>query len=159
MKRQQRKRINLLDEERKSLQTLVQKHSAKQSVVMRAKIILLADDGLQHQAIAKKLSIRNNTVSIWVARWLELADRPAEDRLQDAPRPGAPDTFTAEQLCQIFAIACEKPEDHGRPITHWTHWELAQVVIEKGIVDSISVSYLGTLLKKKIYNPIEVNTG
>jgi hypothetical protein len=62
-------------------------------------------------------------------------------------------------LCQIIAIACEKPEDHGRPVTHWTHRELAEVVVEKGIVDSISSSHLGTLLKKKIYSHIEVNTG
>jgi len=153
MKRQRKQRIKLIDEERKSLQTLVQKHSAKQSVVMRAKIILLVDDGLQNQEIAKKLSIRNNTVSIWVARWLESTDRAAEDRLQDAPRPGAPDKFTPEQLCQIIAIACEKPEDHGRPMTHWTHRELAEVVIEKGIVDSISASHLGVLLKKKDLQP------
>ena len=153
MKRQQKQRIKLIDEERKSLQTLVQKHSAKQSIVMRAKIILLADDGLQNQEIAKKLSIRNNTVSIWVARWLDLTDRAAEDRLQDAPRPGAPDKFTPEQLCQIIAIACEKPEDHGRPVTHWTHWELAEVVIEKDIVDSISASHLGVMLKKTDLQP------
>jgi transposase len=153
MKRQQKQRIKLIDGERKSLQTLVQKHSAKQSTVLRAKIILLADDGLQHQEIAKKLSIRNNTVSIWVARWLDLTDRAAEDRLQDAPRPGAPDKFTPEQVCQIIALACEKPEDHGRPVTHWTHWELAEVAIEKDIVDSISASHLGALLKKKDLQP------
>ena len=159
MKRQRRQRINLKDDERKTLQSLVQKHTAKQSVVVRAKIILLADEGMQHQEIARELSIRNNTVTTWIARWRDLTNKSAEDRLQDSPRPGAPDKFTPEQLCQIIAIVCEKPEDHGRPVTHWTHWELAEVVVEKGIVDSISPSHLGTLLKKKIYSHIEVNTG
>jgi transposase len=153
MKRQRQKRINLKDEERKALHTLVKKPTAKQAVVMRAKIILLADEGMQHQEIAQKLSTRNNTVSTWTARWKEMADKPVEDRLQDLPRPGAPDKFTPEQLCQIIAIACEKPQDHGRPVTHWTHWELAEVVIEKGIVDSISSSHLGVLLKKKDLQP------
>ena len=159
MKRQRRQRINLKDDERKTLQSFVQKHTAKQSVVVRAKIILLADEGMQHQEIAQELSIRNNTVTTWIARWRDLTNKSVEDRLQDASRPGAPDKFTPEQLCQIIAIVCEKPEDHGRPVTHWTHRELAEVVVEKGIVDSISPSHLGTLLKKKIYSHIEVNTG
>ena len=159
MKRQRRQRINLKDDERKTLRSLVQKHTAKQSVVIRAKIILLADEGMRHQEIAQELSIRNNTVTTWIARWRDLSNKSAEDRLQDSPRSGAPDKFTPEQLCQIIAIACEKPEDHGRPVTHWTHWELAEVVVEEGIVDSISSSHLGTLLKKKIYSHIEVNTG
>ena len=160
MKRQRRQRINLKDDERKTLQSLVQKHTAKQSesVVVRAKIILLADEGIQHQEIAQELSIRNKTVTTWIARWRDLTNKSVEDRLQDASRPGAPDKFTPEQLCQIIAIACEKPEDHGRPVIHWTHRELAEVVVEKGIVDSISPSHLGALLKK-IYSHIEVNTG
>jgi transposase len=61
MKRQRLRRINLKDDERKTLQSLVQKHTAKQSVVVRARIILLADEGMQHQEIAQELSIRNNT--------------------------------------------------------------------------------------------------
>lgn len=120
---------------------------------MRAKIILMADEGMQHQEIAKKLGVNNNTITVWVARWLDLTDKPPEAKLQDAARPGAPDTFSAEQLCQIIAIACEAPEDHGCPITHWTHRELARVVIEKKIVDSISVGYLGELLKKNDLQP------
>ena len=155
-RRQRRKRIELSTEERKTLQKLVDRHTEKQAVVVRAKIILLADEGMQHQEIAQELGIRNNTVSIWTARWRDMADMPVEDRLQDLPRPGAPDKFTPEQLCQIIAVACENPEDHGRPVTLW---ELAEVVVEEGIVESISPSHLGALLKKTIYNPIEVNTG
>ncbi len=159
MKRQHTPRIKLSGDERKTLQCLVNKHTAKQIIVVRANIVLLADKGLPHQAIAQTLSVQNNTVSTWVARWREMVNKPAEERLQDRPRPGAPDTFTPEQLCQIIAIACESPEDHGRAITHWTHRELAEAVVEKGIVDSISSSYLGSLLKKKTYNPIGVSIG
>ncbi|MBV9603236.1 MAG: helix-turn-helix domain-containing protein [Chloroflexi bacterium] len=34
-------------------------------------------------------------------------------RLADAPKPGAPPKFTPEQICQIIALACEKPADCG----------------------------------------------
>ena len=159
MRRQRRKSIELNDDERKTLQKLVGKHTEKQAVVVRAKIILFADEGMQHQEIAQTLGIRNNTVTTWIARWKVTSDIPAANRLHDLPRSGAPDKFTPEQLCQIIAVACEKPEDHGRPVTHWTLWELAEVVIEEGIVDSISRSHLGALLKKTTYSPIEVNIG
>lgn len=46
-------------------------------------------------------------------------------RLQDAERPGAPATFSLEQVLQLFAIACENPQPYGRPISHWTPRELA----------------------------------
>ena len=149
MTRQQRKKINLIKEDRETLERLVRKSTEKQSIVMRAKIILMADKGMQHQEIAKDLGTTNNTITVWVNRWLDLQDKPAGERLQDHPRSGAPDTFTAEQFCQIIAVACEPPEEHGCPMTHWTHRELARTVIKKGIVDSISVSYIGKILKKK----------
>jgi len=47
-------------------------------------------------------------------------------------------TFSLEQILQLFAIACEKPEDYERPISHWTARELAEEVIKQGIVLSIS---------------------
>jgi len=151
--RRQKRKIHLTCEERTTLESLVRRHTEKQSIVMRAKIILMADEGMQHQEIAKELGVNGNTISIWVARWIDSTDKPPEARLQDAPRPGAPDKFSAEQLCRIIAVACEDPADYGRPITHWTHRELAQVVVEIGIVDSISVSHLGELLKKNDLQP------
>jgi hypothetical protein len=67
--------------------------------------------------------------------------------LADAPRSGHPDIFTAEQICALIAIACEPPEDHGRPITHWTARELKDQVIKAGIVSSISVRHVNRLLR------------
>ena len=60
------------------------------------------------------------------------------DTLRDAPRSGSPGKFTAEQVTQILAVACEPPLT-GRPITHWTHAELRDEVVKRGIVTSISV--------------------
>ncbi len=145
--------VRLTEEERAELRRIVNKHTTSQSVVRRARIILMADEGIKRMAIALELGIaQENVVSKWVKRWLATSDRPVAERLQDLPRSGAPGTFTPEQLCQIIALACEKPEQYGRPITHWTHRELADEVVKQGIVDSISVSYLGELLKKKRYN-------
>ncbi len=146
--------VRLTEEERAELRRIVNKHTTSQSVVRRARIILMADEGIKRMAIALELGIaQENVVSKWVKRWLATSDRPVAERLQDLPRSGAPGTFTPEQLCRIIALACEKPEQYDRPITHWTHRELADEVVKQGIVDSISVSYLGELLKKKDIQP------
>jgi transposase len=50
-------------------------------------------------------------------------------------------------------VACEPPDKSGRPITHWTHAELADEVIKRGIVASISVRHLGRLLNEADLKP------
>ncbi|MCK5192145.1 MAG: helix-turn-helix domain-containing protein [Methylococcales bacterium] len=142
--------VTLNDDEREELEKITRQQTAKSSTVLRAKIILLANSGMKYQDIAQKLDVQNNIVTNWTARWHELANKPVRERLQDLPRPGAPDTFTPEQLCQLIALSCEKPEDYGRPITHWTHKELAKEAIKQGIVETISANHLGRILKKTI---------
>jgi putative transposase len=143
-------RIRLKDDERKTLSQLAARYTEKHSIVKRAKIILMADQKILHKDIAEKLNVAKNTISTWTARWNIKTNCPIEERLQDLPRPGTPDKFTPEQLCQITAIACEAPKDHGLPITHWTYRELADEAVKQGIVASISPTYLGRILKKTI---------
>jgi len=50
-----------------------------------------------------------------------------------AERPGGPMRFSLEQILQLFAIACEPPEDYGRPISHWTPRELASEMVKQGL--------------------------
>jgi putative transposase len=68
--------------------------------------------------------------------------------LSDAKRPGAPATFSEAQKQQIIALAASKPEDEGVPVTHWSHEILAQTVVDKGIVKTISAAQIGRFLKK-----------
>ena len=41
--------------------------------------------------------------------------------VQDAPRPGAPPLYTAEQQCAIIALAVRDPRELGLRIQTWTH--------------------------------------
>jgi hypothetical protein len=68
-------------------------------------------------------------------------------RLADAERPGAPARFTAEQFCQLMALACEVPEGADRPISHWSQREIAAEAIQRGIFESISPRHVGRFLK------------
>ena len=67
--------------------------------------------------------------------------------------PRHPGTFTPEQVTQIFAVACEPPEKSGRPIAHWTNAELADEVVKRDIVSSISVSQVGRYLRQAQLKP------
>jgi transposase len=134
----------------------------------RSTLILLAFDGLLNEQIAPQVALERHQVGIWRARWADAFERlvlieclegttalrqAIRAVLADAPRPGAPGKFTAEQLAQIFAVACEDPEKSNRPITHWTQAELADEVIKRGIVESISARHLGRLLNEADLKP------
>jgi putative transposase len=82
-----------------------------------------------------------------------------EDVLSDNPRSGCPGTFAPDQIARIIAVACEPPEDSGRPVTHWTPTELAEEVVARRIVSSISVRHVGRLLKVPNSSPTGVGTG
>ena len=75
------------------------------------------------------------------------------EKFTASPRPGCPGKITAEQVAQILAVACESPKLSGRPITRWTHRELRDEVVKRGIVESISVAQVGRYLKQSALQP------
>jgi hypothetical protein len=56
-------------------------------------------------------------------------------------------------VTQILAVACEPPEESGRPVDRWTHRELTDEVICRGIVPSISVSQVSRFLAEAELQP------
>ena len=87
--------VHLVENEREQLQQLVNRHSTPQQIALRASIILLADEGLNHRQIARELGISRDMARLWRNRWLELEQKQSSvvERLADAPRPGRPATF------------------------------------------------------------------
>jgi len=86
----------------------------------------------------------------WRRRWQDAAATAGvAARLSDAPRCGAPATFTPEVICQIMALACTDPETLDVPISHWSQSELARQSVARGIVKSISHGSVGRFLKKR----------
>jgi len=125
----------------------------RQQKVIRARIVLLAAMGKNNREIANELEVSLDTARLWRRRWLDLQpisldDLSIEERLDDLPRPGVPPRLTANQICQIQQLACEKPEESGRPISQWTSREIAAEVIKRGIVDTISARHSARILKK-----------
>ena len=145
------------------------KHSLPHHIKTRIRILLLASEGHTHASIKRELGIDVNTVKRWRRRWeaefdsikaFELgesgqgvSDKELLKRMllvvKDHSRSGAPKRITLAQEKQIIALACEKPEDHGIPITQWNREMLAHVAKAKGIVETISPRYVGEILKNK----------
>ena len=150
-----KQKIKLSHEEKRKLKKITKKHNAQHKIVRRATIILSADEGEKYSTIAKCLGIQNCVVTYWVKRWINKpnSSTSVKEQLNDLPRSGASKVFTGEQWCKIIATACEKPEDYGRPITHWTNRELANEVIKQEIARSISPRHIGRFLKKTDLKP------
>jgi putative transposase len=145
--------LELTADEHHALEALVRRHTAPQHLVLRARIVLLAADGLNNSQIARTLGVEADTVRLWRQRWrgfagLALADLSVEERLSDAPRSGCPARITPEQVCRIVALACEAPSASGRPISQWTGREIAAAIVRRGIVPTISGRHAARLLKK-----------
>ena len=149
--------LSLSKEEREALEQLVCRHSTPQQIALRGRIVLAAADGKGNSEIAREVGLGVDRVREWRMRWnglqaVSLSDLPVEKRLSDLPRPGRPSEISAQQICQVVAMACEQPKE--RPISHWTGRELADEVMRRGIVSKISPRHAARVLKKGISNRI-----
>jgi len=145
--------VILSETEAEELAKLIRRHNAPQQIVLRARIIQSAEIGMNNKQISRELGLCVDTVRSWRNRWVTLQPVPleelsVEERLGDAPRSGAPGKFSAEQMAQIIAIACEDPEANGYPVSHWTPKEIVMEAIKRGVVTSISERQVGRFLKR-----------
>ena len=144
--------ITLSGEERHALERLVRAGTTGQQVALRARIVLAAATGQNNTQVAATLGIAAKTARQWRARWRAVATVPraelaVAERLADAPRSGAPARLTAAQICQIVALACERPADSDRPISQWSAREVADEIVQRGITDRLSPRHAARLLK------------
>jgi putative transposase len=149
--------LTLSEQERKDLEELVRRHSPPQQLAKRGRMILAAAEGKRNAEIARELRVSVDTVRSWRMRWIGLQAVPLSEvsvveRLTDVPRPGRPSQITAEQTCQIVALACEQPKE--RPISQWTGREIADEVKRGGILKEISPRHAARVLKRGISNRI-----
>ena len=154
---------------KKVLEKIVRCYTNPYWLVLRVKIVLYAATGAGNSEIARRVDTTRDTVREWRERWLEAEPRLlavetkgldekeltalVEAVLSDTYRPGAPDTFTPEQLVKVVAVACEDPRESGREITHWTWRELADEVIKREIVGTISPRHVGRILDEADLKP------
>jgi hypothetical protein len=81
--------IELSDEDRRRLESLVRRRTAEQRMVMRARIVLAAAEGEENASIAVRLGLALNTVIKWRKRFYD----EGMDGLGDRKRSGRPRAF------------------------------------------------------------------
>jgi hypothetical protein len=161
-------KVMLTENQKGILEQIASSTTAARRLVQRACLILLAFARRRNVAIAAEVGLARKQVGLWRVRWQASFDalvamecreshaalrRAIADVLSDAPRGGSPGTFTAEQVTQVLAVACEKPSQSGLPIDNWTARELTAAVVRRGIVTSISVGTVQRYLAESELQP------
>jgi len=101
------------------LASMARSRSLPHGLVTRAKIILLATDGLNNIEIAGKLNLSRPTVGQWRRRYLDQGLQGLYDNL----RPGGPRSISDERIASLISKTLEtKPKDG----THWSCRSIAE---------------------------------
>jgi len=156
-------RVQMTTRQRTCLEQIARRQTSPQRLVRRVKILLALETGVTQCHVMRQMHLNRGTVQMWCRRWCALVPKLAQmeaaegsdkalttmivGALADHPRAGTPATFTAEQIVQIVAVACEDPADSGRPVSHWTPREVAEEVRKRGIIKTISTRSVGRFLK------------
>ena len=155
------------------------KRSTSNALRERIQIVLKSYQGESQIQISFDLNLDYETVRLWRSRWISnyetliqyeqgLENQGVPDPkllkkmlllLSDAPRKGAPRTFTDAQVDALVALACESPSDYGLIRTNWTHETLAEAAMSKGLFQTIAARTVGKLLLKKNYSLTKMNIG
>ena len=120
--------IELIPEERQSLERIVRSPSAEQREVIRARIVLLAADGLRNEQIQRELSVSKPVVVKWRARF---AARRLDGLVDEVGR-GRKRTYSVEVRHLIAATACSDP-----PPSVGTHWSVRSLAKHLGVGVSV----------------------
>jgi transposase len=116
----------LTEEEERVISKLVRSRTASVRLVQRAKIIALAKEGSTIPQIMAKLEMTERIVRKWWKRF----EQQGLSGLEDAPRPGAPSRYTAENKARVVEAALTRPSDLDLGFTCWTFERLATYVHE-----------------------------
>lgn len=134
--------IKLSKREENILNKYLKRGDSKARKLTRCRILLMSHQGYEQSEISETLSITRVTVRKTCHRYLE---EGLESAISEKPRSGAPSIFEGKQLAQITALACTEAPD-GR--SQWSLRLLADKAVELCIVDDISHSQVGRVLKK-----------
>ena len=134
--------VKLNPEERSALEQITSKGQVQIRVYKRARILLLADEGLDNQQIAVQAASSSRTVQRVRSRY---KTEQANGAIAEKARPGRPPKLNPEQRAKITALACSTPpEGYAR----WSLRLLADRAVELELVGAVSHETVGVILKK-----------
>lgn len=139
--------IQLTDEQRAELETLIHTGNAAARVHTRAHILLLSGDGKSEKEIVAAL--HTSPATIYVVRH-HFRTEGLQRALHHKKGSGRPPRITGEVQAHLAMLACSSPpEGRGR----WTLQLLADKMVELHYIDAISDQAVHNTLKKTNLSP------
>ena len=119
--------VELSPEQRTALESMARQRSLPLRVVERARIVLLAADGLENKQIARRLHSTQEKAARWRKRFLAGGITALQ---KDAPRPGKPRTITEQKVKKVVEMTL-----HRKP-ANATHWSTRTMARAAGISEA-----------------------
>jgi putative transposase len=145
--------VKLTDKEYIHLRHYVRDGGHSIRSVNRARILLLADEGLTDEEISETVGVSLATVPRVRKNYHEGG---LHNALHEKPRSGTPLRLDGRVDATLTMLACsDPPAGYGR----WTLQLLADQLVELQVVESISLESVRTLLKKTNSSPGQSSVG
>src|SRR4051794_22087988 len=119
--------VNVPEADRRQLSRRARDRGAPARVVERARIVLLAADGVPGQQIAAMVGCAEGTVVTWRGRYAERG-LPG---LADLPRPGKPSPLPEALRDRVLTLTLTQPPP-ARGAPHWSSRLLADALAAEG---------------------------
>ena len=108
----------------------------------RLQIIMLSASGKRVPEISEEVHLHPINVRKWIHRFNEMG----LDGLRSGKSPGRPPVFSEEQRLRICDIANTNPRLFGLHYSRWSLQRLRRYLIERRVVDHISVETIRQIL-------------
>jgi transposase len=135
--------------DRAVLEGWVRSATIEARVAKRARIVLLAADGVSNRDIGALVDLHYNQVGLWRARYAEFGLAG----LDDEQRPGRPCVYDHDDVLLLVKTVTEPPPDGA---TRWTMEALAQAMNTHGV--AISASQVWRICKGLDLKPWQVES-
>lgn len=111
--------LELSDQTKEQLKLMANSRTLPYGVVRRARIVLLAAQGLNNTKIANQVGLSGRMVGIWRQRFIDQGLMG----LYDEPRPGGPRSISDQQVAELIEQTLKKKPKNA---THWTCRSIAK---------------------------------
>jgi transposase len=110
--------------QQKRLEQLIQSGKTPQKIVLRARIVLLASQGMSNNAISQQVSTSRPTVLLWRGRFAQCG---VSGLIRDGKRPGRKRALSAEKVKAVVEATLQTiPTDA-------THWSIRSMAKAQGL--------------------------
>ena len=116
-----KKPIELTDRVRSDLEAITRSRTLPAALVRRARIVLLAAEGMYNTEIGKHVGLSGSMVGYWRKRFLA----QGIEGLGDEPRPGGPRSICDEKIASLVRKTLRTKPKAG---SHWTCRTMAEAV-------------------------------